>query len=105
QQHWEINFAAVNRLHVPVALGSIVLVFAMVARAAWRRRLDDLALLAATVSFALLGNAVICGVISGPHDRYGARLTWIAPFTVMLAAARYFGEDEVPEIDDASLEA
>ena len=67
-----------------------------------RRRFDDLALLAATVSFALLGNALICGVISGPHDRYGARLVWIATFTVLLAAARFVGDDEV-EIDDASL--
>jgi hypothetical protein len=98
QQHWDINFAAVNWLHVPVALGSTLLVFAMFARALWRRKFDDLALLAATVSFALLGNALICGVISGPHDRYGARLVWISTFTVLLAAARYFGEDE-PEAD------
>ena len=102
QQHWEINFAAVNWLHVPVALGSMLLVFAMFARATWRRKLDDLALLAATVSFALLGNAVICGIISGPHDRYGARLAWIATFTVLLAVARWFGDDE-PDVDDASL--
>jgi len=102
QQHWEINFAAVNWLHVPVALGSMLLVFVMSARAAWRRKLDDLALLAATVSFALLGNAVICGIISGPHDRYGARLAWIATFTVLLAVARWFGDDE-PDVDDASL--
>ena len=102
QQHWEINFAAVNWLHVPVALGSMLLVFAMFARAGLRRKLDDLALLAATVSFALLGNAVICGIISGPHDRYGARLAWIATFTVLLAVARWFGDDE-PEADDASL--
>ena len=27
----------------------------------------------ATVTLALLGNAFVCGVISGPHDRYGAR--------------------------------
>jgi hypothetical protein len=45
---------------------------------------------------------VICGVISGPHDRYGARLVWIATFTVLLAAARFFGDDEM-EGDDASL--
>jgi hypothetical protein len=102
QQHWEINFAAVNWLHVPVALGSMLLVFAMFARAGLRRKLDDLDLLAATVSFALLGNAVICGIISGPHDRYGARLAWIATFTVLLAVARWFGDDE-PEVDDASL--
>ena len=33
QQHWDINFAAVNRLHVPVALGSMLLVFLIFARA------------------------------------------------------------------------
>jgi hypothetical protein len=97
QQHWDINFAAVNRLHVPVALGSILMVFAIFARALWRRKFDDLALLAATVSFALLGNAIICGVISGPHDRYGARLVWIATLTVLLAAAQSFGDDDEPE--------
>jgi hypothetical protein len=102
QQHWDINFVAVNRLHVPVALASMLAVFSMFALALWRRKFDDLALLAATVSVALLGNAVICGVISGPHDRYGARLVWIATFTVLVAAARFFGDDEV-EADDALL--
>jgi hypothetical protein len=101
QQHGNINFAAVNWLHVPVALGSIALVFAMFGYALWRRRFDDLALLAATVSFALLGNALICGVISGPHDRYGARIAWIATFTVLLAAARFLGDDD--ENDELSL--
>ncbi len=101
QQHWGINFAAVNWLHVPVALGSMLLVLAMFARATWRRKLDDLALLAGTVTFALLGNAVICGIISGPHDRYGARIAWIATFTVLLGLARWFGDDE-PEVDGAS---
>ena len=101
QQRGNINFALVNWLHVPVALGSIALVFAMFGYALWRRRFDDIALLAATVSFALLGNAVICGVISGPHDRYGARIAWIATFTVLLAATRFFGDGE--EDDELSL--
>jgi hypothetical protein len=105
QQHWDINFAAVNHLHVPVALGSTLLVFLIFARAVWRRKFDDLALLAATVSFALLGNALICGVISGPHDRYGARLVWIATFTALLAAARWLGDDDDVEVDDVSLSA
>jgi hypothetical protein len=69
---------------------------ALLAHALSRRRLDDLTLLAATVTFALLGNAVICGVISGPHDRYGARMVWIATFTALIAAARYF-DDEADE--------
>ena len=95
QQHWDINFAAINRVHVPVALASILLVFSISGRAIWRRRFDDLALLAAAVSLALLGNAFICGVISGPHDRYGARMAWIATFVVLIAAIRHFvGADD-----------
>jgi hypothetical protein len=93
QQHWEINFAAVNWLHVPVALLSMLAVVALFAQGLWRRRLDDVALLAATVSFALLGNAMICGIISGPHDRYGARLVWIATFTVLIAMSRLISGD------------
>jgi hypothetical protein len=94
QQHWDIDFAAINWIHVPVALVSLLLVFAITGRAIWRRRPDDLALLAATVSLAMLGNAFICGVISGPHDRYGARMVWIATFVVLLAAIRHFADDD-----------
>ena len=103
QQHWQINFTPVNWIHVPVALASLLAVFVMAGRAAWRRRLDDLALLAATVSLAMLGNAVICGVISGPHDRYGARLVWIATFTVLLAGVRQFSGDDEPRGDSIPL--
>jgi hypothetical protein len=101
QQHWDINFAGVNWIHVPVALLSMFAVFGIFASAIWRRRLDDLTLLAATVSFALLGNAFICGVISGPHDRYGARMIWVATFTVLIAALRHFADDD--EADDSSV--
>jgi hypothetical protein len=66
---------------------------ALLAYALVSRRLDDLTLLAATVTLALLGNAFICGVISGPHDRYGARMVWIATFVVLMALSRRFGED------------
>jgi hypothetical protein len=93
QQHWDIDFAAINWLHVPVALASMALVVAMFGHPLLRRRSGDLSLLAATVTFALLGNAFICAVISGPHDRYGARLAWIATFTVLIAAARHFADD------------
>lgn len=51
-------------------------------------------MLAATVSTALLGNALICGMISGPHDRYGARMVWIATLVVLTAAIRHFGDDD-----------
>jgi hypothetical protein len=96
QQHWDINFAAINRIHVPVALVSMLLVAAIFLTALRRRRLDDLELLAATVSLALLGNAFVCGVISGPHDRYGARMVWIATLVVLIAAIRHFTDDDKP---------
>jgi len=112
QQRWRLDFTAINRLHVPVALTSMLLAALLFGRGLWRRKLDDITLLAATVSFAVLGNAFICAVISGPHDRYGARLAWVATFVVLIAACRYFaGEDEPdarsPEpgekVDDARL--
>ena len=98
QQQRDIDFPAINRLHVPVALGSMLAVVAIFAIAIWRRRIDDLTLLAATVTLALLGNAFVCGVLSGPHDRYGARLAWVASFVVLIALVRYFaGRDEPDE--------
>lgn len=89
QQHWDINFTPVNCIHVPVALLSMLLLVALLGRALWQRRLDNVDLLAATVALALLGNAFLCGVISGPHDRYGARMVWIAVFVVLIAFERF----------------
>ena len=97
QQHRDIDFPAINRLHVPVALASMLAVVAIFAIAIWRRRLDDLTLLAATVTLALLGNAFVCGVISGPHDRYGARLAWVASFVALIALVRYFARSDESE--------
>jgi hypothetical protein len=88
QQHGGLDFALLNRVHVPVAMASMILTLGLVAVALARRRRDDLALLAATTTLAILANAVVCGALSGPHDRYGARLAWIASLTVVLAVAR-----------------
>jgi hypothetical protein len=96
QQNWGVDFDYVNRLHVPVALVSMLALLGLLGHALANRRLDDLTLLAATVTLALLGNAFICAVISGPHDRYGARMAWLATFVVLMAASRYFGDD-MPE--------
>ena len=93
QQNWGVNFDDVNWLHVPVALASMLGLLALLGHALANRRLDDLTLLAGTVTLALLGNAFICGVISGPHDRYGARMVWVATFVVLMALARRFGDD------------
>jgi hypothetical protein len=95
QQRGQLDFTAINYVHIPVALASMLLAVILFGHGLWRRPLDDLTLLAGTVSFALLGNAVICAVISGPHDRYGARLAWVATLVVLIAAFRQFtGRDE-----------
>ena len=85
QQHREFDFTAVNLVHVPVALISMLLLVGILAGAALRRRLDDITLLAGTAALALIGNAFLCGVLSGPHDRYGARLVWIATLVIVIA--------------------
>lgn len=103
QQHWDINFTAINRVHVPVALGSMLALLVIIAHGLWCRRLDDVTLLAAAICLALLGNAFICGALSGPHDRYGARMVWIATFVVLIAAAKRFADDD--ELPSASLPA
>ncbi len=96
QQRWQLDFTAINRLHVPVALVSMLLAAIVFTRGLRRRRCCDLTLLAGTVTFALVGNAFICAVISGPHDRYGARMAWIATFVVLIAAARRFSGGQAP---------
>jgi hypothetical protein len=40
----------------------------------------------ALIGAGLLLNAAICGVISGPYARYGARVIWLAPMCALLAA-------------------
>jgi hypothetical protein len=102
QQQWGEDFGRANWLHVPVALLSMLALVGLLAHRLANRRLDDLTLLAATVTLALLGNAFICGVISGPHDRYGARMVWIATFVVLIALTRRFGDDEPAENSSAA---
>jgi hypothetical protein len=82
QQRGELSFATLNELHYPVALFSMALLPLLIAMA-WRGRIaNELGELAATCMLALLVNAFVCGVLSNPHDRYGARLVWLAVFTV-----------------------
>jgi hypothetical protein len=41
--------------------------------------------LVALVLIGVAANAVICGTISGPHDRYEARVAWLIPFVALAA--------------------
>jgi hypothetical protein len=95
QQKGELDFTAINKLHVPIALASMLLLIATIVLASRQPRFADLGPLAATVALAILANAAVCGVLANPHDRYGARLVWLATFVVVLALARAFRREAV----------
>jgi hypothetical protein len=88
QQRGQIDFTAINGLHVPTGWLSMAAAAAFVAAALRRRRCDDRALLPAYLVVALMGNALICGALSNPHDRYQSRLLWVLPFALLTLAAR-----------------
>lgn len=88
QQHDGIDFTMINRIDVPAGFASLAVLLVTVALG-WRKRaFADLGLLAATTTTVLLANAVVCGVLSNPHDRYGARLIWLGPLIAALLACR-----------------
>lgn len=84
QQHDELNFETINAVHLPVAFAAMALLPVLIWLGWKRNDFSDLGLLATTVTLAILANAFICGPLSNPHDRYGARLVWLAPFAVLL---------------------
>lgn len=87
QQHNRIRFGGLNMLHVTVGLLSLLGLALLLNNAVLRRRWDE-ALLPGLVLLALVGNAIICGTFSNPHDRYQSRLIWVPGLVLLLALAR-----------------
>ena len=87
QQQGEFSFATINKVHYPLALLSMALLPVIVVLA-WRRRLPAaFGELAAFCALSLFANALVCGALSNPHDRYGARIVWLAAVAAGLALA------------------
>jgi hypothetical protein len=82
-----MSFVVINWLQYPVALTSMALLPVLVVLG-YRRKLPDVGALAATCGLAIVANAFVCGTLSNPHDRYGARLVWIAVFACVIALLR-----------------
>src|SRR5215470_5471857 len=59
QQHGELDFALINRVHVPIALGSLLLALVLLATALLCRRCDNPASRALTAALTLLANAFV----------------------------------------------
>ena len=87
QQQGEFSFATINKLHYPLALLSMALLPVIVVLV-WRRRLPAaFGELAGFCALSLLAKALVCGALSNPHDRYGARIVWLAAVASALALA------------------
>jgi hypothetical protein len=86
QQKGELSFRTINAFQYPLALIAMALL-PVLAGLAWRRQLPaDIGELSAFIILTLLGNAFVCGALANPHDRYGARMVWLAALVGMLAA-------------------
>lgn len=85
QQRGEIRFRILSEAQVLVGFLSIAGLIILTAVFVRGRRFER-ATFCGVVLAALAANAAICGILSGPHDRYQSRLVWLAPFAVMLVA-------------------
>jgi hypothetical protein len=83
QQEGAIWFLPVNIVHVPFAFLSLA-ALGLLLRHAVRRRDWRSAVLPAFVLLAIVGNAFVCGVFSGPHGRYQSRIMWLPALAVVL---------------------
>lgn len=68
----------------------------LLAALAWRRN-QALAALALTVMLGVLANAFATGALSGPHDRYGARVAWLVLLAPCFAISNAWGRRRVQE--------
>ncbi|HET7847495.1 MAG TPA: hypothetical protein VFL51_00395 [Pseudolabrys sp.] len=99
QQKSEISFDALNIVDWPIGLLSMALLPVIFVAASRRKEQAPLGDLAAAVALAILANAFVCGALSNPHDRYGARIVWLASLVVVVAAARLVLERIGPASD------
>ncbi len=86
QQTGRLPLAGINLLQVPLAAASMALL-PWLALLAWRRERWREAAGLMLIGAALLGNAVICGVLSNPNARYESRMVWLAVFAAGMALA------------------
>lgn len=87
QQRGLLRFKTLNRIHEPVGAVAVLGLLLLLARAGIRRDWGRGAL-PAMILLGLIGNAVICGTFSNPHDRYQSRVIWLPVLVLALAVGR-----------------
>jgi hypothetical protein len=85
QAKGSLPIAEFRRLHLAALLFSLGLALsALVTAREWVPA--RLGALAAYVAAGILGSAAVTGALSGPFDRYLARMAWLVPFVALLGA-------------------
>jgi hypothetical protein len=84
-----------NPLHTALLIAAGLATPVLLIRAL-RRRDDAMAGLAALVIAGVIANAAATGALSGPHDRYQARIAWLVLVPPWLAAAQAIRSARVP---------
>ncbi len=89
----------IRDVHLPVVIAAWI-IFLVAGVVAVRRGDSPLVGFELLVLATLLLNAMICGGLWVPHDRYGSRVVWLLPLGAMLAAGRLWYSSKK---DDAEL--
>jgi hypothetical protein len=87
QQRGLIRFKTLNLIHVPVGAVTVLGLLLLLQHAGARRNWGAGAF-PAMILLGLIGNAIICGTFSNPHDRYQSRVIWLPTLVLLLAVAR-----------------
>ena len=87
-RHTEI-FYAVWLFHVAIILVSLSLLILLYARAERPSHEKSLVLFGVAVVLGLVANAMVCGVLAAPYDRFQARVIWLMPLLIFLLLLRH----------------
>ena len=85
QQHGALSFETINDWQRPLAWLTELLLPLIAFVALRRAHFRDVGELAAFTALAILGNAAVFGLLATAHNRYGARIVWLAAFAAGIA--------------------
>jgi predicted permease len=87
QQRGTLSFEAINVWQRPLAWLAELLLPLIAFTALRQARTRDVGEFASFMALAIFGNAAVFGLFATAHNRYGARIIWLAAFAAALALA------------------
>ena len=86
-----LSWAVMSYVSTVTGLGFLVF-FWVSGRSPQGRSAQELRRFAMWVMFGVTANALVCGVMSGPHDRYQARVAWLIPALALIVHFKHHRE-------------